>query len=459
MNTVEENVMNPYIFRKYDIRGIVDKDLTDQFVNNLGRAYGTMVKRCGKKIVAVGGDCRLSTERFRKALINGIMATGIDVIDLGTCTTPILYFALYTQPIDGGIMITGSHNPSDFNGFKLCVGKDTIHGEKIQELRVLIERNDFACGEGSVQTLDIVRLYRRHLVDLFDFPRSVSVAIDAGNGTGGEVCIPILRELQVNAVPLNCTMDGTFPVHHPDPTVASNLEQIIDVVVTQGLDAGIAFDGDTDRIGVVDEKGSIIWGDKLVMLFAREILKKKQGATIISEVKASQLLYDDIEKHGGNGVMWKTGHSLIKAKIKETGAALAGEMSGHMFFADRYFGFDDAIYAVLRLIEIMANTDRPLSELLADVPETVVTPEIRFSCPDDIKFKIVDAVRDSLKDKYTIIDIDGVRVHFEDGWGLLRASNTQAVLVMRVEASTEKRLSEIKCMLENWVQKAKEQLQ
>jgi len=451
--------MNPHMFRKYDIRGIVDKDLTDAMVESLGKAYGTMLKRLGGKTVAVGGDCRLSTERFRTALISGVVSTGIDVLDIGICTTPIVYFALHTLDIDGGVMITGSHNPSDHNGFKVCIGKETIHGEAIQNLRVLIENQDFVSGSGDCKEYDIGKPYREYMVKSFSFSKDLKVAIDAGNGTGGEVCLPILEALNVKTVALNCTMDGTFPVHHPDPTVKKNLEQLIDCVIGNNLDVGIAFDGDTDRIGVVDETGSIVWGDKLVMLFAREILKRHPGATIISEVKASQLVYDDIKKHGGTGIMWKTGHSLIKAKMKETDAALAGEMSGHMFFADRFFGFDDAIYATLRLLEILAESGQGLSTLLSDLPQTVVTPEIRFDCPDEIKFQVVDTIMEELRSDYSIVDIDGVRILFEDGWGLIRASNTQAVLVMRIEASTEARVSEIKAFIEWKVAKARERLQ
>lgn len=443
--------MNSMIFREYDIRGIVDKDLTDDVVRNIGKAFGSVIRRQGKQTVAIGGDCRLSTERFRAALIEGILSTGCDVLNVGVCTTPILYFSIYTLDVDGGIMITGSHNPSDFNGFKMCVGKGTLHGEDIQKIRAIIETNDFESGSGTVKDYDVTTEYKKYLVSKFSFKKPLKVAIDAGNGTGGEVFLPILKELGVEVVPLNCQMDGTFPNHHPDPTVEKNLVQLIKAVQENSLDLGIAFDGDSDRIGAVNEKGDIIWGDKLMILFSRAILKETPGATIISEVKSSTHLYADIKKNGGNGIMWKTGHSLIKAKMKETQAALAGEMSGHVFFADRYFGFDDALYAALRLIEIVDRSDESLSEMLSDVPKTFSTPELRVDCPDELKFKIVDAIKDDLQKDHTIIDIDGVRIVFDDGWGLIRASNTQAVLVMRFEAESEKRVNEMRSFIENKV--------
>jgi phosphomannomutase / phosphoglucomutase len=443
--------MNPLIFREYDIRGIVDTDLTDDVVRNIGKAFGSVIRREGKKTVTIGGDCRLSTERFRKDLIEGIVSTGCDVLNLGICTTPILYFSIYTLDVDGGIMITGSHNPSDFNGFKMCVGKETIHGADIKKIHAIIEDNDFESGSGTAKDYDVITAYKKYMVSKFSFKRPVKVAIDAGNGTGGEIFIPILNDLGVDVVPLNCQMDGTFPNHHPDPTVEKNLIQLIDAVKKQSLDLGIAFDGDSDRIGAVNEKGEIIWGDKLMILFSRAILKANPGATIISEVKSSTHLYADIEKNGGNGIMWKTGHSLIKAKMKETNAALAGEMSGHVFFADRYYGFDDAIYAALRLIEIVDRSDEPLSAMLSDVPKTFSTAEIRVDCPDELKFKIVEAIKDDLKNDHTIIDIDGVRIVFDDGWGLIRASNTQAVLVMRFEADSNERLKEMRSFVENKV--------
>ena len=443
--------MNPLIFREYDIRGIVDKDLTDDIVEKIGLACGTYLRRKNKNKISVGGDCRISTERFRKALMKGLMRTGCNIINIGVCTTPVLYFSLFHLKADGGIMITGSHNPSNFNGFKVCVGTDTLYGEEIQNLKKIINSSDYEQGEGTCSSYGIVNDYRDYLIKKFTFNKKLHIAIDAGNGTTGEVILPILEKLGVDVVPLNCEMDGTFPVHHPDPTLPKNLEQIIAVIKNKKLDLGVAFDGDGDRIGAINEKGEIIFGDKLLILYSRDILKNKPGATIISEVKASKYLYEDIKNNGGNGIMWKTGHSVIKAKMKETDAVLAGEVSGHMFFADRYFGYDDAIYAALRLIEIVANSDKKLSQLLEDIPESFVTPEIRIPCSDEVKFKMIDRIKEELHDKFKFIDIDGVRITFDDGWGLVRASNTQPALVMRFEAETKKRLDEIKNFVESMV--------
>ena len=450
--------MNPFIFREYDIRGIVEKDLTDDVVYKIGLACGTYMKRKGKSKINIGGDCRLSTEQFREALMKGLTTTGCDVINLGICTTPILYFSLFHLNNDGGIMITGSHNPPNFNGFKVCVGTHTIYGEEIQNLRKIIEQGDFETGNGIVSNYNIVNDYKEFIIEQFTFKKKLNVAIDAGNGTVGEVIVPVLKRLGVNVIPLNCTMDGNFPVHHPDPTVLKNLEQIISEIKNKHLDLGIAFDGDGDRIGIVNEKGKIIWGDQLMILYSRDILKKQPGATIISDVKCSKHLYDDIKRNGGHAIMWKTGHSLIKAKMKEVHAPLAGEMSGHIFFGDRYFGYDDAVYAALRLIEIIANTDKTISQLLSDIPQSYVTPEIRIHCSDEIKFRVIDNLKNELRGKYDFIDIDGVRIIFDDGWGLVRASNTQPVLVMRFEADSEKRLEEIKTFIESKVDRILERI-
>ncbi|MBU1864594.1 MAG: phosphomannomutase/phosphoglucomutase [Candidatus Omnitrophica bacterium] len=450
--------MNPLIFREYDIRGIVDKDLTDEVVRKIGCAFGTYLQRLDKRDITIGGDCRLSTERFRKVLIHALTDTGCTVTDLGVCTSPILYFSIVHLKKDGGLMITGSHNPRDFNGFKLCVGEHTLHGDEIQEILRIIENGTFAAGNGSTSAYDIVTDYQNYLCEQFTFQKKLAIAVDAGNGTAGEVIVPILERLRVDVTPLNCTMDGNFPVHHPDPTIPENLEQLIATVREKKLDFGIAFDGDGDRIGTVNDKGEIIWADKLMILYTRDILKKNPGATFISEVKCSKLFYEDVERHGGTAIMWKAGHSLIKAKMKEVKAAMAGEVSGHIFFADRYFGFDDAIYAALRLIEIVAAADTSLSELLNDVPQTFVTPELRIACPDERKFAVVDAIKKEFKKSYQTIDIDGVRVIFDDGWGLVRPSNTQAELTMRFEATTQKRLEEIKSLVEATVKEVMERV-
>jgi phosphomannomutase/phosphoglucomutase len=451
--------MNNHIFREYDIRGVVDHDLTDSTVFDIGRAFGSMISRRDGKRVTVGGDCRLSTERFRKAVIQGILSAGIDVVDIGICTTPILYYSLHTLSVDGGVMITGSHNPSNQNGFKLCIGKDSIYGRDIQSLYEIICSADYASGEAVCTACDVVTPYKEYMTKSFNFTRKMRIAIDAGNGTAGEIILPILKKLNVDVLPLNCHMDGSFPVHHPDPTVEENLLQIIDVVRKEKLDCGIGFDGDTDRIGVVDNNGSIVWGDLLMILYARDILKRNPCSTIISEVKSSQILYDDIKAHGGIGIMWKAGHSLIKNKMKETHAALAGEMSGHMFFADRFFGFDDAIYAALRLLEIISNSDQQLSHLLLDVPKTVSTHELRVECPDDIKFRLVEMVKKKLEATYVINDIDGVRVQFDDGWALIRASNTQPILVTRFEAMNQESLIHNKMFIDQTIHEARIQLQ
>ena len=345
-------------------------------------------------------------------------------------------------------MVTASHNPPEYNGFKLCIDLDSIFGNDIQKISNIISEGSFAQGEGSLATADVVTPYKAFMENNITISRSIKVGIDAGNGTAGVLAVPILKKLNCEVHDLYCDMDGTFPNHPADPTVLENMEDLIALVREKGLDIGIGYDGDGDRIGVVDEKGDIIFGDKLIILFAREILTRKPGATIISEVKCSKTMYDDIEKHGGRPIMWKTGHSLIKKKMKVEKAELAGEMSGHMFFADRYFGYDDAIYASCRLLEIMADTGKKISELLSDVPRTYTTPEIRVECPDNRKFSVVEEISEYFREHYNIIDIDGVRVLFEDGWGLVRASNTQPALVLRFEAMTEQRLLEIRTLIE-----------
>jgi len=379
------------------------------------------------------------------------VASGCQVTDLGVAPTPVLYYSVFHLKADGGVMITGSHNPSEFNGFKVVCGTSTIHGEAIQEIRRLIETGDLARGEGSHRTADAITPYIEEISSQFHFPRRIRVVVDAGNGTGGPVMGPILRRLNVDFTEMFFEMDGRFPNHHPDPTVPANLEALVSKVVETGADLGIAFDGDTDRIGAVDDQGTVLYGDQLMIIYGREILTRKPGSTFIGEVKCSQLMYDDLAARGGNPIMWKTGHSLIKAKMQETRAELAGEMSGHMFFADRYYGFDDAIYAACRLMEIVANSGQPLSAQLADLPKTVTTPEIRFDCPDDLKFAVVTQATAELRARHKILDVDGVRVLFPKGWGLVRASNTQPVLVMRFEAETEDLLREYRREVEEVV--------
>ena len=441
--------MNPEMFREYDIRGIAGKDMTEDDVLLIGKGVGTFLRGHGCSKLTVGRDCRLSSDLYSEKVIQGLLSTGCDVIDIGVCPTPVLYFSIQHLNQEGGVMVTASHNPGDYNGFKLCLGLDSIHGKDIQNILGIINEKSFAQGKGSLSAADVITPYRKFVENNITISRPIKVGVDAGNGTAGVVAVPILKNLNCEVYDIYCDMDGTFPNHEADPTVAKNMQDLITMVKEKELDVGIGYDGDGDRIGVVDEKGDIIFGDKLMIIFAREILSRKPGATFISEVKCSKTMYDDIEKHGGRAIMWKTGHSLIKKKMKEEKAELAGEMSGHIFFADRYFGFDDATYASCRLLEILTKTGKKISELLSDVPQTFTTPEIRVECPDDKKFAVVQKVTDFFREQYNVIDIDGVRVLFEDGWGLVRASNTQPALVLRFEAISEDRLSEIRNLIES----------
>ncbi len=447
--------MNPEVFREYDVRGLVDRDLNPAFVEELGRAVGTFAGRRGVRTMTLGRDCRLSSESYAGAMARGLLSTGIGVTDLGLCATPLLYFSIRHFGTDGGVMVTGSHNPPEFNGFKICVGPDTIYGDDIQELRRIMERGEYAEGRGRADRREIAGAYEDYLAGALTIRRGISVAVDGGNGVAGLFALPLFRRLGCRVSDIYCEPDGRFPNHFPDPTVPENLRDLISLVQKEGADLGIAFDGDGDRIGAVTDGGRILWGDELLLLFSRFILKERPGATIIGEVKCSQNLYDDIARHGGRPIMWKAGHSLIKGKMKEEKAVLAGEMSGHLFFADRYFGYDDAIYAGARLLEILSSSGTSLSALLADVPRTFTTPEIRVDCPDDRKFRVVEEVKVRFARTHQIIDIDGVRVPFADGWGLIRASNTQPVLVLRFEAQTEERLREIRALVEGTLEEAK----
>jgi phosphomannomutase / phosphoglucomutase len=443
--------VNPSIFREYDIRGLAEQDFDKEFALLLGKVHGTSVMEAGGRRVAVGRDCRATSDEYAEAVITGMTSTGLEVFDVGVCPTPLLYFSLFHLDLDGGIQITASHNPSEYNGFKICLGKDTLYGEQIQKIRARMERKDFCENSGGMtQRYDILSPYTRHLLsDVAQLARPLKIVIDAGSGVGGPVGPPIFRKLGCEVFEIACIPDGTFPVHHPDPTVPENLAMLIERVRREGADLGIAYDGDADRIGAVDETGKILWGDELLVLFSRDVLRRNPNAVIISEVKCSQRLYDDIAKNGGRPIMWKAGHSLLKAKMKETGALLAGEMSGHMFFKERYFGFDDAIYASLRLLEIVAKSGKPLSSLLADLPKSVSTPEIRVDCADEKKFAIAAKATDYFRQHFDLIDVDGARVRFADGWGLIRASNTQPALVLRFEASSQEKLDEYRALIEN----------
>jgi phosphomannomutase/phosphoglucomutase len=450
-------MINPAIFRQYDIRGVWEKDLTPEVVELIGRGFASYLLKAVNKEkarISVGMDARLHSPAIRDSLIKGLTGSGIDVIDLGVCPTPLQYYSMYKSALDGGVMITGSHNPPEFNGFKLSVGKTTIFGEAIQDVRKIIDADEFKTGSGSVEESPVTDDYINFLKEKFGSLSGIKVVVDAGNGTGGLVAPEIMKALGADVVELYCEPDGNFPNHHPDPTVEKYLTALIAKVKEVKAHVGIGYDGDADRIGAIDEDGNIIWGDKLMIIFSRDILKDNPGAKIIGEVKCSQTLYDDIAAHGGTPIMWKTGHSLIKEKLKKEHALLAGEMSGHLFFAHRYFGYDDAIYASLRLLEIIKNAGEPYSmkALLKDVPHTVATPEIRFDCPDEIKFIIAEKAQEAFNE-YPSITIDGIRIQFDDGWALIRASNTQPVLVLRFEAQNEKRLSEIKSFVEERLNK------
>jgi phosphomannomutase/phosphoglucomutase len=450
-------MVNPAIFRQYDIRGVWGDDLTAETVEIIGRGFasyllGSVNKEKAK--ISIGWDARLHSPMIRDSLIKGLTGSGIDVVDLGMCPTPLQYYSLYKFPLDGGIMITGSHNPPEFNGFKLSVGKGTIFGDAIQDIKKIIEAEKFRDGSGVVEEYPIIDDYIDYLKDKFGSLAGIRVVVDAGNGTGGVVAPRLMRALGAEVVELYCEPDGNFPNHHPDPTLEESLVDLIEKVAETGAHAGIGYDGDADRIGVVDEEGNIIWGDSLMIIFSRDILRENPGAKIIGEVKCSQTLYDDIVAHGGVPIMWKTGHSLIKEKMKKEEALLAGEMSGHLFFKHRYFGYDDAVYASLRLMEIIKKAGEPYStkDLLKDVPHVIATPEIRFDCPDDIKFKIVEKAQNAF-DEYESITIDGIRIKFVEGWALIRASNTQPVLVLRFEAKDEARLEEMRGFVEERLNK------
>jgi len=444
--------MNKNIFREYDIRGIVGPDLTDETVTIVAKAIGTFFRRNGAKRIAVGFDARMSSPRFLDLLIKNFNDCGIDCVSIGRVPTPVLYFAVFTKAVDGGVMITGSHNPPDHNGFKICLGKSTLFGSQIQEIKEIAVSGEFAAGTGTTEEMEILGDYEKDILSNINLGnRKLKVVVDGGNGMGGVTGVPIYEKLGCELIKLFTEPDSDFPNHHPDPTVEENLQDAIRAVEETGADLAIAFDGDGDRIGIVDEKGRIIWGDELMILLSREILKEKPGSTIIAEVKCSQNLFNDITHNGGKPLMWKAGHSLIKAKMKETAAALAGEMSGHIFFADRFYGFDDATYAGARVLEILSKTDKGLSELLSDLPETFSTPELRVECSEERKFEIVQQIADEFSNTNEVITIDGARILFANGWGLVRASNTQAILVLRFEADSKENLAKIRETVESRV--------
>lgn len=449
------------VFREYDIRGLVDKELTPEFAYLLGRAYSQLAKRSGKNNIAVGYDARLSSPEYARQIVRGLTEEGLNAIAIGMGPTPLSYFAVHTPlsspdgsmvTCEGAIQVTGSHNPSDMNGFKICLGTHTLAGKEIQELRSLMEslpERASSSKNGQLREIPLLEQYRQYLVNNikpYHGSRKLKLVCDAGNGVGGLVGPQALRDLGHTVVEMYCEPDGRFPNHHPDPTILENIQALAAKVKETGADFGIGWDGDADRIGVIDEKGQVIWGDMLTLLYGRALLAEVPHPTIIGDVKCSSILFDDLRKRGANPVMWKTGHSLIKSKLKELNGHLAGEMSGHICFKHRYFGYDDAIYATLRFVEIMSHHSGTVSSLLTDIPSTVATPEIRDDCPDQVKFKVAEAAQKAFPE-FQVITIDGIRINFEHGWALVRASNTQPILVLRFEAQTGQQLEEYRTLV------------
>lgn len=452
MTDINPPRINPQIFRAYDIRGIADRDLSDEVAYRIARAYGTVVRRADGRRIALGRDCRLSSDRLHASFVKGLVESGVEVIDVGVGATPQLYWAVHHLDADGGVQITGSHNPAEHNGFKMMLGKASLHGAAIGVLRDLAASGHFWSGSGHVVERDLREAYVADIASRIHLgPKHPRVVLDAGNGAGGPAGEALLKALGLDVIALYTQMDGRFPNHHPDPTVEENLVELIQTVREEGADLGVAYDGDADRIGVVDETGEILWGDRLMILLSRALLKVNPGAAIVGEVKCSSTLFDDIAKHGGRPVMSAVGHSIIKDRMKLEGALLAGEMSGHIFYKERWFGFDDAMYVTARLIEILSHADQPLSALLADVPKTHVTPEIRLDCPDETKFVVVAKATEHYRKGHSVVDIDGARIDFGDGWGLIRASNTQPVIVLRAEAQTAEALQRIRSEIESFV--------
>ena len=439
---------DPTILREYDIRGVVGETLHEAEAHAIGRSYAVVIKEAGGKSVAVGRDGRLSSPALEKALVEGLRESGIDVVRVGLGPTPMLYFAVNTLGVDGGIMVTGSHNPPTHNGFKVMLGKKPFFGPDILRMGKIAAEGKFPRGNGNLREQYVLDDYVARVLKDYDGTRDLHVAWDAGNGATGEALQKLVAKLPGKHLLLNEQIDGRFPAHHPDPTEVKNLVQLQEAVTKNGCDLGVAFDGDGDRIGLIDGKGRILWGDQFMVLMARDIVRSKPKATIIADVKASQVLFDEVERMGGTPLMWRTGHSLIKSKMAETGAPLAGEMSGHIFFADRYYGYDDALYAGVRILGILSRGKESLAEFRDSLPNVVNTPELRFPCGDDRKFKIVEEVRARLeKAGASVSAIDGVRVKTKEGWWLLRASNTQDVLVARAEARDAAGLETLKKLL------------
>jgi phosphomannomutase/phosphoglucomutase len=438
--------LNKYIFREYDIRGKVLNDFPPKVVESLGKGFGTFIRRGGGQEIALSGDVRLSTPSLIEQFKTGVLSTGVDVINIGILPTPANYYSMFKLEVAGAVQITGSHNPPEFNGFKMSRNKKAVFGESIQDIRTIIEKKNFEIGEGTEVSYNILSEYKRMIASKIDIQKTIKVVMDCGNAAGA-ICGPqIFKNFNIELTELYCDVDGTFPNHHPDPTVAENLADLVNLMKTGNYDIGVAFDGDADRVGVVDETGDIIWADQLMALFLPEVLEK--GDKILYDVKCSQALEEMIIKYGGKPVMWKTGHSLIKQKMGELNCKFGGEMSGHIFFADDFFGFDDAIYVAARIVQTLSRTDKKLSELKAELPKYYSTPEIRLEAEsDEEKFRIADEAVAYFTQKYDCSTVDGVRIKFGDGWGLVRPSNTQPVIVCRFEATTSERMEKIQSIV------------
>lgn len=440
--------INRNIFRAYDIRGIVDQDFDTEWVRELARACGTYFLKQGWKRALVGHDCRASSPGYQQTMAEGFAEVGLDVVCLGLVSSPVFYFAAKHLGFEAGVMITASHNPSEYNGFKVWGGKSTIYGDDVQAIYETMKAGEFPTGSGMISHHDIMPTYKEDLLSRCELKRPVKVVVDGGNGAAGDFTADILEAAGAEVVRLYCEPDGNFPNHHPDPVVEKYTEDLKAKVVEVGADVGVGLDGDGDRIGAVDETGKLMFGDQLLAIYARDLLAELPGAGVVADVKCSHLLFKDVEDHGGKPEMCITGHSIVKGRMIETGAAIGGEMSGHMFFFHGYHGFDDATFGALKLAEILSKSDKPISRYLEDWPVTYNTPEIRMDCPEDIKFDVVARAQKYFKERYDVIDMDGARVEFGDGWGLVRASNTQGALVLRFEAESEDRLAEIREIME-----------
>ena len=447
--------VNDDIFRKYDIRGIADKDLTNEFAYHLGKAFGTYLKRKKLTNIAVGRDVRKSSPRLYENIVKGISDTDCDVINIGVGPTPLLYFTVFHYDLDGGLMITGSHNPVEYNGFKMMRDKETVYGEQIQELKELIKKEDYEEGKGDIREKEVIKDYLEYISSLISPGKPLKIVLDPGNGTAGPLATELFKELGADFECINCEPDGNFPNHLPDPTVVKYTKQLSDKVIKEKATMGIGYDGDTDRAGIIDENGKLVYGDQLLGALAKPIIAKNPGTEVIFDVKCSQGLVEWIEKLGGKPLMWKTGHSLLKVKMKETGSLIAGEMSGHIFIGDDYYGFDDALFVSARFYEIVSKSDKKVSEIIDEMPYYESTPEIRTEVGEEAKWKIVEAAKEEFSKKYETIQIDGARILFGDGWGLVRASNTQPIVVTRFEAKTKERLEEIKNIVTNFINEKK----